>query len=336
MTAQYVPKTILVSITNIQVHALWNDSSNPSDPWINFPYQWQITAAVKSQVHSDPYTPRPYTYNGLDVSIGDWLGFTSPRSLVLEIVSIISQTDSQLNIIVEDVDRYNLYNDQTQNGIAIGNPSQPGIYDCVIVSIGNDGQLSFANIPDYTVPISLLVETNNRFQFRNEVQDYIKIYQVGNGFAVGNPITLSNDGIYRLSQGNTSVVQHTVGVVTAINEPGAGWFNYRPIGRLISNLPTLPGSVGDILYVSSDTPGLLTANKPTPNSKPIYIKVDSQSAILINTSPQNTADLGDVNTTGLQDGNVLVYQAATHSWIPGVATGGSGNVNVFVNGGYYT
>ena len=303
--ASYVPKTILTSITSIDVYAVWNDPGNPGDPWKNYPYQWTVSFNVIPQTHSDPTTPRPFNYNGLDILVGDWISFASAGFIVLQIISIISQTDSQLTVILEDVDRYNLYNDPTQSGIAIGGVSQPGVYDTAIMSIGQDGIPNFANIPDFTVPISLIVDVKNRFQFRNYAKDFIPVYQVGNGFGVGEPIYLANDGTYHLSTATATTVQNTVGVVTAINQPGSDWFNYRPIARLINNLPSLPGLPGDIIYVAQA--GGLTTIAPTPFTKPVYLKITDTSALLIAEVPMSLSDSVDVSSALAQQGSILMF-----------------------------
>ena len=75
MTAR-VPITLFTNITSIVPYANWSDPLNPTDPWNGYPYQWTVTISVQAQAHSDPYTPTPFTYNGLDVIPGQWLIFT--------------------------------------------------------------------------------------------------------------------------------------------------------------------------------------------------------------------------------------------------------------------
>ena len=308
----YVPKTILSSVTSIDPYAFWDDSGNPTDPWKGYPYQWTVSIIVLPQSHSDPTTPRPFNYNGLDINVGDWLAFSS-NFIILQIVSIISQTDSQLTVILEDVDRYNLYNDPTQSGIAIGTVSPSGVFDTVIIGLGQDGMPNFANIPDFTVPINLVVDINNRFQYRNYSKDYIRIFQPGHGLAVGNPIYMTSDGIYHNSKATSNTVQNTIGVVTTIDQPGTNWFNYRPVARLVNNLPTLPGNPGDILYV--DVTGVLTNIAPIPFTKPIYLKLTNTSALILAELPMSVSDSVDVSAALAQQGSVLMYDTVSNIWI---------------------
>lgn len=312
--SDYVPKTILVNITSIADHAVWHDAGNLNDPWINYPYQWQVTFNVTPQAHSDPNTPTPFTYTGLDIAVGDWIIFTDVRYLAVQIVSIISQTDSTLVVIVEDVDRFNLYNDPTQTGVGIGIVSPPGIYDTVVFSIGADGMPSFANFPSYTIPIDAAVEINNRFQFRNYARDFVRVYQPNNHFTVNMPIYLDSLGVYHASQANAAAVQRTVGVVSSVNQPGTGWFTYRPIARLVNNLPTLPGAPGDVLYADA-VAGQLTSTAPTPYTKPIYLKINNTSALLLASVPMSIGSSVDVNAALATQGSILMYQANSNSWV---------------------
>jgi hypothetical protein len=40
---------------------------------------------------------------------------------------------------------------------------------------------------------------------------------------------------------------------------------------------------------------------------------------------KNLTDLRDVNTTGIADGNILVWDIATSTWVPGTNSGGVGS-----------
>ena len=62
-----------------------------------------------------------------------------------------------------------------------------------------------------------------------------------------------------------------------------------------------------------------------PNQTVLISEADS------NIAASNLNDLNDVDVVTVQDGNVLVYDAASYSWVPGVAIGGGGNGDV--NGG---
>jgi hypothetical protein len=310
-----VPLTLFTHINEIQVHAAWSDPLNPTDPWTGYPYQWRVTMRVRSQTHSDPTTTRPFTYNGLDIAIGDWVVFTQ-GGMALEVISIISQTDSVLTVIVEDVSLHNLLNDPGQTGQGIGPVSADDIYDCLVINLNASGVPIFANLPDYSVPINLVADITNRFQFRNYVQDYILEFQAGHGFAVGDVIYLDAAGAYHASIATDPGAETSVGIVTSINQPNVGSFTYRPMGRYVKNLPPLPGDPGQLLYVSSTIPGGLTESAPSPIAIPVYIKITDTSAIMTSGTGGGGGAAGNLSIIG----NTIS------------ATNANGNINLSPNG----
>lgn len=273
-----VPLTLFTNVISIEPYAAWSDPLNPTDPWTGYPYQWHVTVDVQSQTHSDPDTPQPYSYNGLDVKIGDWLIFTAD-SLAVEIISISHQTDSTLTFVVEDVSLNNIVNDPTQGGIGIGNPSDSGIYDCLIINLNSEGVPVFASLPDYSVPVNLIADIVNRFASFNYVQDFIQANQPGHTFVIGDFVYLNEDGTYTASLATLMRSTQSIGTVTSVNQPDVGDFTYRPINRYVTNLPTLPGFPGDLLYISSTTPGGVTNVVAVGDTIPVYIKITDTSAI---------------------------------------------------------
>jgi hypothetical protein len=320
MTAQSfrVPLTLFTNVSNIIPYATWSDPLNPSDPWTGYPYQWQVSVDVQSQTHSDPETPIPYTYNGLSVSVGNWLIFTT-ASIAVEVISITSQTDSVLTFIVEDVGLSNIVNNPTQSGIGIGSASDPGVYDCLIINLNSEGIPVFATIPDYAVPINLIPDIVNRFQSYNYIQDFIPASQPDNIFQVGDIIYLNADGTYTASLSTLTRSTQSIGTVTSINQPDVGDFTYRPINRYVTNLPTLPGYPGDVLYVSSTVPGGVTNVVTVGNTIPVYIKITDNSAIFTSGSSSSSATIvaGEIafgGPSGQLVGNVgLTFNTATQT-----------------------
>jgi len=290
MTSQSlrVPLTLYTHVSNITPYATWSDPLNPSDPWTGYPYQWTVTVEIQSQTHSDPETPQPYTYNGLDVKVGNWLVFTS-ASLAVEIISITSRTDSALVFIVEDVSLSNIVNNPTQSGDGIGSVSDPGVYDCLIINLNSEGIPVFATIPDYNVPVNLIPDIVNRFAAFNYIQDFIPANQPNNEFAIGDFVYLNEDGSYTASLSTLSRSTQSIGTVSSINQPDVGNFTYRPINRYVTNLPTLPGFPGDLLYISSTSPGGITNVVTAGETIPVYIKISDNSAIFASSLTSVTA-----------------------------------------------
>ena len=309
-----VPLTLFTNISSITPYGWWSDPLNQSNPWTGYPYQWQVEVKVTSQTHSDPTTTQPYTYNGLDVAIGDWLVFNN-NALAVEIVAILYQDDFNLTLIVEDVALHNLLNDPGQSGNGIGSTSGDDNFDCLIINLNDEGIPIFASIPDYSIPINLIADITNRFQFRNYIQDYILSDQPGNSFSLGDVVYLRNDGTYHPSVSSDPDSTRSIGTVTSIDQPDVGNFTYRPFGRYVKNLPTLPGLPGDRLYVSATNPGKLTNQAPYDSAIPVYIKINDTSAIL---SP---ASGGSGNT-----GNIVINENNITAVNP------NGNINLIVNG----
>lgn len=308
-----VPLTLFTRVDTINSHATWNDPYQPSNPWNGYTYQWILDIEVRSQTHSDPTTVRPYTYNGLDISIGDWLIFTA-SGMALEVISIVSQSDNLLTIIVEDVNLHNLLNDPGQSGQGIGGVSGNNTFDCLVINLNSSGVPIFASLPDYSVPINMVSDIANRFQFRNYVQDFIPGFQFGNGFTIGDVIYIDPSSVYHKSIASEIGSKNSIGTVTSIDQPNIGSFTYRPLGRYVKNLPTLPGAPGDLLYVSSSTPGGLTSTAPSPYAIPVYIKVSNTAAILTSGSGStggsvNTGNIGFAGNTILAtnpNGNIVL------------------------------
>jgi len=310
-----VPLTLFTQVNSIQINAYWSDPLNPSDPWNGYPYQWNINVEVQAQIHSDPTSQTPFSYNGLDVSVGDWLIFTA-SGIAVEIVNISSQTDSTLSILVEDVSLYNLINNPAQSGQGIGTVSPDNLFDCLIIRLNPEGIPVFSNLLDYSVPINLVSDITNRFQFRNYIQDYVTVFQPGNTLAVNDVIWLESDGTYWASLASDPGAEITVGTVTSINQPNVGNFTYRPHGRYVKNLPTLPGNPGQLLYVSDSDPGKLTSSAPSPVAIPIYIKITDTSAIITSGSGAGGGTAGNLSIFG----NTIF------------ATNFDGNINLIPNG----
>ena len=313
--AERVPVTLFTNVTSVSTYAEWIDPLNLSNPWNGYPYQWTVTVSIQPQVHSDPYTQTPFSYNGLDVTVGQWLIFPG-QTMAVQIISISSQTDTTLTMIVEDVGLTNILNNPGQSGQGIGPVSPPGQFNCLIVTLNAEGLPVFASISDYEIPVNLISSITNRFMNWNYVQDFIPVTQIGHTFAVGDVIWLDSSGIYHASLASDAGAEVTVGTVTSINQPSIGDFSYRPSGRYVENLPTLPGNTGQILYVSATTPGGVTDIAPSPVAIPVYIKITNTSAILTNGTGGGGGSSGNLSISG----NSIF------------ATNPNGNINLIPNG----
>ena len=71
-------------------------------------HQYTITFTVTEYAHGSHKTRESRKYNGMDVSVGDWIA-GSQDGKCLQIVSVTSKSASSVTVIAEDVDRYNAF-----------------------------------------------------------------------------------------------------------------------------------------------------------------------------------------------------------------------------------
>ncbi len=109
----------------------------------------------------------------------------------------------------------------------------------------------------------------------------------------------------------------------------------------IKGIDTNSFSLGDLLYISPTTAGTFTNTHPSaPNPSDaiaIVTKLGNSSAgrIVVRMWRQSNkvSDLFDVDTTGLADGDTLVYDSATSTWSPGASAGGVYSYTGSIDGG---
>ena len=76
------------------------------------PINIQITFTVTEYAHGSHKTRESRKYNGMDVSVGDWIA-GSQDGKCLQIVSVTSKSTTSVTVIAEDVDRYNAFRSST-------------------------------------------------------------------------------------------------------------------------------------------------------------------------------------------------------------------------------
>lgn len=265
------PRILRVSIPQLDPTENWTVDDGTGDPWLGYPYRWRATVSVAPQTHSFHMTPTPFQYDGTSVVVGDWFSdFMTGNAL--KIVEIESQGQDQITVILEDVDRYNTFNDPFTAGIGASSG------DGVIFSLGDDGLPILAPM----TPIQGVLGPNlgwqldqiSRFRYRNYLRSHYPVRQPGHEFSVGEFLVLGTEGYEKASADN--YVEAIVGTVSAVGIPSGDWFNYRPVGRVVENIePTLPGNPGDLIYLSAT--GDYTLVRPTSWAKPIYIRLETGS-----------------------------------------------------------
>lgn len=148
----------------------------------------------------------------------------------------------------------------------------------------------------------------------------VAVTQASHGLAVGDVIR-HNGTSYVKATADTASNAEAVGVVTSV--PDANSFAYQTAGH-VSGLSGL--TAGELYYLQDD--GSLDAT-PGTVEKPVLIAVSATSAVIILAISGQDAggvesldDLDDVDTSGAQDGDALVYDADTSTWKPGAGGGG--------------
>ena len=80
-----------------------------------FPFKWEVTISVLTQLHGYFEDGFSGEFNGLNVSVGMWIGTNSGNALRID--SIITQTSNSVTVIVEDVDLYNINKSELNEGL---------------------------------------------------------------------------------------------------------------------------------------------------------------------------------------------------------------------------
>lgn len=238
------------------------------------PYQWTMTASVTQYNHSSFSTPQIYVYNGLDITTGMYYGEAATGKCV-QIVEMISATEDSITCVVQDTNRCEAFS--CSDGVAI--TGQPGF----VFAIYEDGLPAINTLSLYNSFIQpypgWISDVTAKFIAKNPLQNRVGVLQPGHGLQANDLIYLSNDGTYQLAQANSAASSNVIGTVRQIGIPGVDWFQWEPRGKILNNLSPLPGLPGDVLYLSSTTPGGLTSVRPNSLAMPVYIKINGSRAV---------------------------------------------------------
>ena len=264
--------------------------SNPSSIYDGYPLQFEVDITVDVQYHSSDTTPTPYVYDAYSVSANDWIGQPSGKSY--RIVSITSVTDANnLTVVIEDEDLYNLLNDLTTLGFNYPDEEQYG----VIFDLNQEGLPKITNVTVQSgqLPTSpyFAFDLDGRFRYRNFITDYWELDkddQAYTGVTVGDMVYINSTGKFvKITTSNISTqLNYAFGMVTSVNTPNDGNILVRPFGRIVYDLPILPGSTGDLLYFDpASGTNNLTSTIPASNIFAVYIKIDDTTALLLQNHP---------------------------------------------------
>lgn len=303
-----IPNKVLpVSVSSISGESYWDHANGAGDLWYSGAgtkkyYQWSITFTVTPQTHGSHLTRDDFTFNGLDIVVGDWIaGATSGQCL--KIVSIESKTANEVTCIAEDWLRYNTFKSATGNGVF-------NTGSAVVFSLNENGLPMLDPLPG-TVSTDFYATVMSRFQYLNPLLNYV-LEQDNHGFSKGDVIAVTANGFV---VANTVTMDKMIGTVIETG-PGPNFFMISPNNRIIDFEPSIPGSQGDYIYL--DTDGDLTASDTT--GKIVFLKIQDAIATEIE---------GTVNNPEVPDAHQIALNGVTVTFA-GTA-GANANLNQIVS-----
>lgn len=281
-------KVLGVSVSAIAGKNYWDHQNGSGDIWYSGSgskkyYQWTITFTVTSQNHGSHLSRDDFTYNGLDVAVGDWIAGATTGQCV-KVVSIDSKTTNTVTCVVEDWLRYNTFKASDGNGIF-------GTGSCVVFSLNELGLPMLDPLPT-TAASSFYATVMSRFQYLNPSLNYV-LEKTAHGFNKGDVICADASGYVKAT---SSTMAKMIGIVVE-NGPGPNMFMVSPNSRIIDFEPGIPGVKGDYVYV--DTDGDLTT---TDTGKIAFLKIQDAIPTLLE---------GTVDGPSVPDGHVLKLNGTT-------------------------
>jgi hypothetical protein len=271
--------------------SLWPYANSADDPYWSGGlnpryYRWEVSFTVTEKIHGSNLTRTPFKFDAQDIEVGDFVAGAADGK-VLQIISVISKTNSEVVAIVEDRLRYNTFRDPAGFGLF----STPG--PVIFFQINELGFPMLDPLPGEAAT-DFFTNVMSRFQYMNPLTNYL-LEQTAHGFEQGDAVCIE-DGTFALS--NSDNISRFLGTVIYPG-PGPDQFILRPANGIIDFVPGLPGNVGDYLYPSLDGSGDLTTNDNS--RRPIYMKI--ADAIVTSTTgtgidPMGTdGDIVEINRT---------------------------------------
>lgn len=278
-------------ITRTVERGFWSSNDNTGDPFVDYPYQWEVTLTIQPQNHNNYVTDTPYAFTGMDVKVGDWYA-SGVAGRAVQIIEIIDQQLDSMVCVVEDYERYNLFTDPYQQGYGMVDTGNG-----IIFRLGEDGLPIFGPVEEFYLPNKTFEDLMARFISRNSM-DHVLVKQALHGFLEGDVIYADFETDVGYKKVNAANFDKAIGIVTEISVPGLDYFRYRPLGRLITNVnPPLWGSHGDVFYLDPNEPGALTNVKPQVNAVAVYLQLELPTkAILLERGAENVGSAPSVDS----------------------------------------
>ena len=293
---------------------LWPYANGEDDPYwsggINPQYyRWQVTFSVNERLHGSHLTRTPFRFNAQDIEVGDFVAGAQDGK-VLQIMSVISKTNSEIVAIVEDRLRYNTFRDPSGFGLF----TTPGTV--IFFQINELGYPMLDPVPGEAA-VDFSSNVMSRFQYLNPLINYL-LEKPNNGFEQGDAVCIEDEQFVLSDADN---VNKFIGTVVHAG-PGPHQFILRPANGVIDFVPSLPGIVGDYIYPSMDGSGDLTTDEAS--RRPIYMKV--AAAITSSTTGTGIDPIGT-------DGDIVEFNRVQMTLASGTGTYDLDDVIGIINAG---
>ena len=259
-------------ISSSSVYQYWLYPNQSDDQWWSLGsnprgYQYEISITITPQSHGSNLTRVPYVFNGMDIKVGDWLGYATD-GVSLKIISILSKTNTSVTVIAEDFQRYNTF--KSSSGNPVGSGTAVVVFECQ-----ESGLPQIDPLP--TGPgVKFINNIQSRF-VRQNTRDNYQLPVLGHSFVKGDVVSAYN-GTIVLADDNQKA-QNMVGTVS-MPGPGPDYISVAPKTKFVDYDLTIPtGNVGDTIYVS--TSGGLTVSSNATNI-PAFIIVQSAEPTVLN------------------------------------------------------
>jgi hypothetical protein len=280
-----------------------------------YPLSFTVELELDIQYHSNPATKTPMMYDAYDVRSNDWIAQPSGKTYkIREIVQVHDQ--NHLSVVLEDEDLYNLSFDNTQQGNNYPDEDQYG----GIFELGFDGMPIITGLTvtsgSFSISSYWVQDVEGRFRYKNFLGSYLDLDQEvlsWSSCVVGDFVFMNSTGKFvKIDNDNKDQdIFKAFGIITHIDEVDPSKISLRPFGKITSNLPTMPGITGDLLYFDPNGTSSLSVDKPTTNAFPVYIKMTEDTALLLSNHPSSNIQievlpvdtLADLDQTSVGDTN---------------------------------
>jgi len=271
----------------------------------NISYQTIGTAETRSGVAKQ--------YNALDIKGGDWITNTNGQ-IVLNIISVIEKSDSEITFIAKDIDMI-VYKTYANSTFSIGDEiAFFEVSDNKVPLLTGAGIQSFFGIP------LAIDKIQGRFAAEEESERYRFEFEIPNlAIDKGDIITVDTNGnIVKYGSPNASEIPIGVVIEKIINNTV---IYVKPFNTIVDNHTSpelLTGSASDIYYAHPSNPGAMATMK-YPGAMPLFLQIKDATPTRIQSSESNylptSSDIVKINNTVVFDGSMHLVPSNVTSFV---------------------